>query len=150
MQNAGKIHVRTVRTFGRSLRTVGLVDPKTMESIAAGALDPVPRTFDEDELDAEGLPQFQAEPPVATWSAETPVKVDTLLFGVTAEASCFLKCVLPEDCNKCGVVESKVGIVQCFPLGSDVPDDLNHASPKPGSRNVDFVALEGWRHVRSL
>ena len=80
-----------------------------MDSISAGALDPVPRTFDDDELDAETVPQFKVQSPVATWASGGATKVGTLVFAATPEASCFLGCSVPADSVKSGTIAVEVG-----------------------------------------
>lgn len=79
-----------------------------MDSISAGALDPVPRTFDDDELDAETEPQFMVTAPVVTWVSGGVTKVETLVFAATAEASCFLNCSMPGDSAECGTIAVEV------------------------------------------
>jgi len=76
-----------------------------MDSIAAGALDPTPRTFDDDELDTEVPPEFRAALPVASWSVSVPITAKVLVFAVTPAASGFVQCMLPADCQQCGILE---------------------------------------------
>ena len=74
-------------------------------AIGESSLDPVPRTFDEDEQSFEAEPKFMVQPPVGKWSSEGATKVDTLIFAMTAEASCFLRCVKPAGTQPSGSVE---------------------------------------------
>jgi len=70
-------------------------------------LDPVSRTFDDGELDAEMTPTALISTPVASWTRGV-TKVDTLIFAATAEASCFLGCSVPADAEECGTVAVEV------------------------------------------
>jgi len=78
-----------------------------MEGIASGALDPVPRTFDDDELDTEQASEFAPPLPTARWASADQARVSTLFLAASNAASCFIECVAAVG-DKIGTVEVEV------------------------------------------